>query len=64
MENQEINKMVYSADDIQKILGLGRSMTYTFLEKVFFEQKPFKVLKVGKLYRVPKKGFDEWLNGK
>ncbi|MBQ2879367.1 MAG: helix-turn-helix domain-containing protein [Anaerotignum sp.] len=64
MEDREINKMVYSADDIQKILGLGRSMTYTFLEKVLCEQKPFKVLKVGKLYRVPKKGFDEWLNGK
>lgn len=64
MDNREIDRMVYTADDIQKILGLGRSMTYTFLEKVFFEQEPFKVLKVGKLYRVPKKSFDEWLNGK
>lgn len=24
---------------------------------------PFKVLKIGKLFRVPKRGFDEWLNG-
>jgi len=64
MKDLEIDRMVYTAEDIQKILGLGRSMTYTFLERVYFEQKPFKVLKVGKLYRVPKKSFDEWLEGR
>ena len=58
MDDQMVDRMVYTAEDIQKILGLGRSVTYTFLE-----QKPFKVLKVGKMYRVPKKGFDQWLNG-
>ncbi len=63
MDDQMIDRMVYTAEDIQKILGLGRSVTYTFLEKTFSEQKPFKVLKVGKMYRVPKKGFDQWLNG-
>ena len=63
MDDQMIDRMVYTAEDIQKILGLGRSVTYTFFEKIFSEQKPFKVLKVGKMYRVPKKGFDQWLNG-
>lgn len=63
MVDQMVDRMVYTAEDIQKILGLGRSVTYTFLEKTFSEQKPFKVLKVGKMYRVPKKGFDQWLNG-
>lgn len=54
-------KMVYDASDIQKMLGIGRSMTYLFLEKVYKDQAPFKVIKIGKLYRVPKKSFDEWL---
>ena len=63
MDDQRVDRMVYTAEDIQKILGLGRSVAYRFLEKTFYEQKPFKVLKVGKMYRVPKKWFDEWLNG-
>lgn len=37
---------------------------YTFLEDVYKQKNPpFRVLKIGKLFRVPKKGFDEWLNG-
>ena len=36
----------------------------TFLEDVYKQKNPpFRVLKIGKLFRVPKKGFDEWLNG-
>ena len=33
-------------------------VSYTHLKN-----PPFKVLKIGKLFRVPKRGFDEWLNG-
>ena len=50
MDDQMVDRMVYTAEDIQKILGIGRSVTYRFLEKTFSEQKPFKVLKVGKMY--------------
>ncbi len=57
------NKKVYDAEDIQKFLGIGRSKTYTFLEEVYQKQEPFRVLKVGKLFRVPKQSFDNWLNG-
>lgn len=60
--NDTSEKMVYDASDIQKILGIGRSMTYIFLEKVYKDQAPFKVIKIGKLYRIPKKSFDEWLD--
>lgn len=56
------NKMVYSVSEIQKLLGLGRTKSYKFLEEVYKEQKPFRVLKIGKLYRVPKDSFDKWLN--
>lgn len=53
---------VYLASDIQKALSLGRSKTYQFLEEVYQKQEPFRVIKVGKLFRVPQKSFDEWLN--
>ncbi|MBE5879059.1 MAG: helix-turn-helix domain-containing protein [Lachnospiraceae bacterium] len=59
-----VDQQVYLAADIQKILGIGKSKSYTFLEEIY-EQKdpPFKVIKIGKLFRVPKRSFDEWLNG-
>lgn len=45
-------------------LEYGKSKAYTFLEDVYKQKNPpFKVLKIGKLFRVPKRGFDEWLNG-
>ena len=57
------DKKVYNAEEIQEILGIGRSKTYTFLDEVYRNQKPFRVLKVGKLFRVPKQSFDDWLDG-
>jgi len=54
---------VYLAEDIQKQLGLGRSKTYEYLEEVYKKQEPFRVIKIGKLVRVPKQSFDAWLNG-
>lgn len=53
---------VYLASDIQKALALGRSKTYEFLEEVYKKQKPFRVIKVGKLFRVPQKSFDDWID--
>ncbi|NBH13639.1 DNA-binding protein [Lachnospiraceae bacterium] len=58
-----LQKQVYDADDIQKLLGIGRSKAYAFLDEAYERQKPFRVIKIGKLYRVPKEGFDKWLNG-
>lgn len=60
MDNNE--KRVYNASEIQKILGLGRNALYKFLEETYKNQKPFRILKFGKLYRIPKEGFDKWLN--
>lgn len=59
-----VDQQVYLAVDIQCMLGIGKSKAYTFLEEVYKQKDPpFKVLKIGKLFRVPKRGFDEWLNG-
>ena len=57
-----MEKQVYMASDIQKALGIGRSKTYEFLEEVYKKQSPFRVIKVGKLFRVPQKSFDAWIN--
>ena len=59
-----VDQQVYLVGDIQRMLGIGKSKAYTFLEDVYKQKNPpFRVLKIGKLFRVPKKGFDEWLNG-
>lgn len=59
-----VDQQVYLAADIQRMLRIGKSKAYTFLEDVYNQKNPpFKVLKIGKLFRVPKRGFDEWLNG-
>ena len=60
--NASDNAEVYLASDIQKILHLGRSKSYEYLEEVYRKQEPFRVIKIGRLYRVPKCSFDEWLN--
>ena len=61
---EEAEKLVYEVEEIQAMLSLGRNSTYAFLDKVYKEQKPFRVLKFGKVIRVPKASFDEWLAGK
>lgn len=60
--NKDEGKGVYLAEDIQHMLNLGRSKSYEYLEQVYKAQEPFRVIKIGKLYRVPRKSFDEWLN--
>lgn len=62
--NKETEKMVYDVEEIQALLSLGRNSTYVFLNKVYKEQKPFRVLKFGKVIRVPKAAFNNWLTGK
>lgn len=62
MNNKE-EKKVYNASEIQKILGMGRNKVYELLEEAYKKQTPFRVLKFGKIYKIPKKTFDDWLNG-
>lgn len=58
-----VNEEVYDAEDIRKILNVSRTTIYRYLEDVNASQKPFRVLKIGKLYRVPKVSFDNWIQG-
>lgn len=61
MNNNE--KIVYNASDIQKMLGMGRNRVYELLDRVHKDKGPFIVLKFGKLYKIPKQSFDNWING-
>ena len=56
-------KKVYHPKEIQKMLGLGKESVYVFLEEVYKNKKPFIVIKIGKLYKIPKEPFNRWLNG-
>lgn len=62
MDNSSIKK-VYEVEDVQKILGISRTSVYEFIKETYKNQKPFKVLKIGNLYRIPKSSFDKWING-
>ena len=59
----DISKKVYDAEDIQKLLGIGRTKTYEFLDEVYQKQKPFRVIKIGKSYMIPCISFERWLSG-
>lgn len=63
MTDKEVEKKVYGAEEIQQILGIGRSKVYLFLDEVYKKKGPFRVLKIGKCYRIPKGSFDRWLEG-
>lgn len=54
---------VYTVEDIRRILGLGRSKTYEMIERVHKEKGPFRVIKIGRVYRVPKESFNRWITG-
>lgn len=62
MEIQSKEKTVYNPEDIQIILGIGKNKVYEFLEDVYNNTHFFKVIKIGKLYKIPIKSFDSWLN--
>lgn len=63
MEDNILNeKTFYNAKDIQKILGIGRSRAYDYLKEVYINGKPFKVIKIGTIYKIPVLSFNNWLN--
>ena len=57
-------KKVYEVEEIQEILGISRTKVYDYIREVYKNQKPFIVIKIGNLYRIPKMPFDNWLDGK
>ena len=52
-----MNKQVYTVQDIMEILSIGKNTAYKFVR----DNPPFKVIKIGELYRINKESFDSWL---
>ena len=46
----------YTVQNLQDILGVGRKSVYGLLQR-----NEFRWIRVGSVYRIPKKSFDEWL---
>ena len=57
-----MDSKVYKVQDIQKILCLSKSTAYDYIRKVYKENKPFRVIKIGGNYRIQKDSFDEWFH--
>ena len=52
-------KKCYTIKEVQEMLGMGRRAVTSLLEK-----REFRWVVIGGRYRIPKKNFDEWLEGK
>ena len=52
-----IEPKVYTIKEVQQILGVSQSAIYRLITK----SPPFRVLKIGSTYRIPKEGFDAWM---
>ena len=59
----DISKKYMKRRTSRNCLDWGESKTYEFLDEVFQKQEPFRVIKIGKLYRIPCALFDRWLYG-
>lgn len=51
----------YNVKDIQNILGIGRSRAYEYLKEVQKTGEPFKVIKIGTIYKIPIQSFNNWI---
>lgn len=60
-ENILKGKTFYNVQDIQKILGIGRSRAYEYIRQVEKNGEPFKVIKIGSIYKVPIASFNKWI---
>lgn len=52
-------KRTYTVEEIQEILGVSKTTVYTLVRS-----KQFHSVRVGGQFRISKKSFDNWLDGK
>ena len=50
-------KRIYTVDEIQDILGIGRNSAYALVKSGVFHS-----VRIGGYIRISKKSFDEWLD--
>lgn len=52
---------ILSVEDIQEVLQVGKNSAYDLVKKAYENKSPFPVIKIGRLYRVPKQKFMDWI---
>lgn len=57
MQPVPYEKRVYTVDEIQDILGIGRNSAYSLVKSGVFHS-----VRIGGNIRISKKSFDEWLD--
>lgn len=57
----ESKSLFYDAKDVMEMLNLKETNGYNYLEMAMATGKPFSVIRIGKLYRIPKESFDSWM---
>lgn len=55
-------KKVMTAKDIQEILGICEKTSYDLIRQALVTGSMFKVIKVGRLYKIPSQPFFDWLD--
>ena len=55
----DTERIAYTPEDIQTMLGVKRSAVYNFLAQVYRDHGPFLVHKIGTMYRIPKESIDK-----
>ena len=57
----ENKSLFYNAKEVIEMLGLRKSKGYAYWDKVMATGNPFVVIRIDKLYRIPKESFDSWM---
>ena len=52
----------YRISDIHEIMGISMHKTRDWIKQVYYNGEPFRVLRVGTLWLLPKMEFDDWLD--
>lgn len=53
---KEKEAKVYTVSEITGMLAISKNAAYQFVR----DNPPFRVLKIGDIYRIPKESFDRW----
>lgn len=55
-------KKVFTVKDIQELLGVCEKTAYSLIKQALVTGDMFKVIKVGRLYKIPSQPFLDWLD--
>lgn len=55
-------KKILTVKDIQEILGICEKTAYGLIRQALITGNMFKVIKIGRLYKIPSKPFLDWLD--